>query len=122
MSLNARNKGTKGERELAKWLYDNLGLVDLPQRNLEQVRSGGGDLLVPPFLYECKRVETLALDAWWVQSVIAARKENLKPVVAFRQNKKNWEFLISADCIGLDKGYVRLTSRIFLQYAVKLYK
>ena len=42
MPVSERRKGADGERELAKLLYDRLG-VEL-KRNLEQSRNGGYDL------------------------------------------------------------------------------
>ena len=95
--INSRAKGANGEREFAKWLKENLNLQTLPQRNLEQVREGGSDILgVGQFVFEVKRVENLDLLTWWNQVVNDARLLNKEPVVAFRQNNKKWEFLISA--------------------------
>ncbi len=119
--INVRSKGASGERELAKFLHSNLPIDNMPQRNLEQVRSGGGDLLVPPFLYECKRVEALNLADWWYQAVVAGQRAELEPVVAFRQNKKPWEFLISAKNIGVDLGYMRIKSEVFFKFASPVY-
>lgn len=119
--INVRNKGAAGERELAEFLYLNLPIPEKPQRNLEQVRSGGGDLLVPPFLYECKRVESLSLGDWWYQAVIAGQRAELEPIVAFRQNKRSWEFLISAKNIGVDLGFMRVNSEVFFKFARPVY-
>jgi len=118
--LNARNKGASGERELARWLHTNMKLDKLPERNLEQVRHGGSDLLVYPFFFECKRVECLDLRSWWIQVKTEAEKEDAIPVVAFRQNRKQWEFLISASHIGLDKSFVRLNHDVFLLWAANV--
>lgn len=122
--INVRTKGAQGEREFCKWLYENMN-VPLPQRNLEQVRSGGSDIIeVEPFFFEVKRCETLSLDAWWHQVVVACKKSMLDPspvpVVCFRQNRKPWEFLISASQIGNDKGHVRLSERVFLEWSSRL--
>ena len=66
--VNARSKGASGEREFCHWLTDNLGLEVIPERNLEQVRSGGADICnVYPFIFEIKRVEVLDLKGWWIQ-------------------------------------------------------
>ena len=52
MSRMAKNKGANGEREFCKWLYENM-TVPMPQRNLEQVRSGGADVTdIEPFFFE----------------------------------------------------------------------
>jgi len=117
--INARSKGANGEREFCKWLYENLN-VSMPTRNLEQVRSGGSDIIdIPPFYFEVKRVEKLCLYKWWNQVRKAVDKQvdsSLVPIVAFRQNRKDWEFLISATHIGIDKGYLHITERVFLKW------
>lgn len=117
MALNARNKGAAGERELARWLMEHLSLSELPQRNLEQVRSGGADLTpVGNLLFEVKRCEVLQLNSWWIQVKSAARYDQ-EPVVAFRQNRKQWMFLISAKHIGVENGYLLLNGYTFLKWA-----
>jgi len=113
MAINSRRKGGNGEREFAEWVHNLLGLINKPKRNLEQVRSGGTDLIVPPFAFEVKRCEKLQLRKWWVQVVKAVKDKdglahNLIPVVAYRQNKQGWRILISAQYIGLDHGYLAL--------------
>ena len=117
--INVRAKGASGELEFCRWLYDNLN-IPMPTRNLEQVRSGGADILdVPPFVFEVKRVQTLALYKWWNQVRKATENlydDELLPVVAFRQDRKDWEFLISAKEIGIDKGYLRISQRTFLKW------
>lgn len=117
--INPRTKGASGEREFCRWLYDNLE-VPMPTRNLEQVRSGGSDIIdIEPFYFEIKRVEKLNIDAWWRQVSKAARNTNdgsIIPVVCFRQNRKDWEFLISAKYIGLEKGFLRISESTFLRW------
>lgn len=120
--INVRSKGANGEREFCKWLYENLN-VPMPTRNLEQVRSGGSDITdIEPFFFEVKRVETLLLDDWWRQVSVACKRswQDPVPVVAFRQNRKPWEFLISATHIGCKRGHVRVNQRIFLEWASKI--
>ncbi|MCP4552500.1 MAG: hypothetical protein GY834_10775, partial [Bacteroidetes bacterium] len=65
--VNPVKKGKDGEREAAKWLACNLKLAKTPERILEQPRSGGFDLLVPPFAIEVKRDQVLTLRSWWVK-------------------------------------------------------
>ena len=121
--INSRAKGASGEREFCRWLYDNLE-VPMPTRNLEQVRSGGSDIIdIEPFYFEVKRVEKLSLDKWWRQVNKAARNANddsIIPIVCFRQNRKDWEFLIGANHIGIEKGYLRLTEIVFLRWIKSL--
>lgn len=121
--MNVRNKGANGERELAKWLFENFDLEHMPERNLEQVRSGGSDIInIYPFFFECKRVEVLDLQSWWIQVRTEAEKDNQNaiPVVAFRQNRKPWEFLISASYIGNELGYMRLNQATFKEWALRI--
>ena len=123
MALNPVHKGKRGEKEFCRWLHVNLGLDYEPERNYNQSQRGSADIVsVAGWCFEVKRRETLALDDWWWQVAVAAQKIEEEPVVAFRQNRKPWEFLISAGAIGLDKGYLRVSEHIFKQYAVKAMK
>lgn len=120
--INSRAKGASGEREFCEWLQKNFDLPVKPKRNLEQVRSGGLDVIFPPFGFEVKREENIRLMDYWTQvkrAVEAYEKEEfvkLEPVVAFRQNKQPWEFLICASHIDLKRGFVRLTERAFINW------
>lgn len=122
--VNGRAKGSAGEREFCQWLYDNFDLDKIPERNLEQTREGGADILdITPFVFEVKRQERLDLNSWWLQVLTATRERDTEididhiPVVAFRQNNKKWEFLISAKYIGLEHGFIRLHAIRFIQWA-----
>lgn len=128
--VNARSKGASGEREFCKWLTDNLSILEItPERNLEQVRSGGADIVnIYPFIFEVKRVQLLDLSSWWIQVKHAWQEcreyqgsidTNLIPVVAFRQNHQSWEFLISAQLIGCNLGFLRLNERTFREWALE---
>lgn len=122
--INIRTKGNAGEREFCKWLFKTFELNKLPKRNLEQVRSGGTDIILPPFAFEVKRVEKPDWESFWCQSVIAARKLSegdeyegiFEAIVAHRYNRKPWTFLISADCIGVPNGFVHINERVFISY------
>lgn len=121
--INGIKKGKAGEREAAEWLYDNFNLGFKPERNLEQTRRGGHDLLgFSPFCFEVKRQETLNLRDWWIQVVHSTNEEYPIPVVMFRQNRKKWKFLISAQYIGLQKGYILLEIPEFKQWAMNILK
>lgn len=112
--INSRAKGARGEREFCEWLRNTLDLDFTPQRNLEQVRSGGSDILdVYPFVFEVKRVEKLQLKKWWLQVKAACRHdENLIPIVAYRQNGKKWSFLIPAVYICIEHGFIQLDENV----------
>lgn len=100
--LNSRAKGANGERELAALLTAWAREVDVSlslARNLEQTREGGYDLSgleLYGLAVECKRVETLSIDAWWKQTVRQARNSNLIPILGFRQNRKPWQFKLES--------------------------
>lgn len=120
--INSRAKGANGEREFCKWLAKNFN-VELPERNLEQVRHGGADIIdIEPFFFEVKRVENIDLYSWWNQVRLSVKSSPFEkiPVVAFRQNRSPWEFLISAECIGSKRGFVRLQENVFIKWAEKI--
>ena len=115
--INGRTKGSVAEREAAAWLQRTFKLQDTPQRNLEQVRSGGHDLLgFPPFAVEIKRQEKLDLRGAWVQ-VVNAADINEVPFVMYRKSRQKWHFLVSAKPLGLKNGFVRLEEREFILWA-----
>lgn len=111
----SRNKGQRGERELCDLLAKELCLPDGLRRNLEQVRNGGADIMeLPGFAVEVKRVEVLAVNTWWKQTVRQAG--NRHPVLAYRQNHKQWQFCLHAREIGLSEGYITVNKEIFFKW------
>lgn len=110
-AINIRAKGQSGERQFCKWLYDNFGIE--AERDLEQVRSGGGDIYTQGCCFEIKRVESLDIQAAWTQCVVAARKHALTPILAYRKNNQPWSFCIAARNIGLRKGSIQLNEFTF---------
>lgn len=87
----ARNKGARGENELAKLLSDELGYV--VKRKLGQARDGADDIEVGPYRIECKRQETLSIMKWCRQ-VEACTKPDEIPTVIFRQNGEQWRVVL----------------------------
>lgn len=84
MSINVRNKGANGEREVADILQRVVNEVALScgytapriRRNVEQSQVGGEDLVgLPWFSFEVKRVERVELDKWWEQTCVQARRK-----------------------------------------------
>lgn len=109
--INSRAKGANGERQAAKWLYYNLKLNAKPERNLEQVRSGGGDLIdIGCFCIEVKRCEKLQIIKWWNQALKSAEDRNEEPVLMYRRNKESWKFIV-------DHSMEIFTERDFRIYA-----
>lgn len=115
--INGRAKGAAGEREFCRWLQKVLDLDETPTRNLEQTREGGADILgVEPFVFEIKRCEGLKKQDWWLQVKAASTGEDDVPVVAYRQNRQPWRFLISANYLGLEAGFLELEERYFIKW------
>lgn len=127
--MNIRAKGASGELEFCDWLFRKGLVMSMPQRNLEQVRSGGIDVIPKdhPFVYEVKRVENitdLTLDKWWFKaSTDRARHnsntgEDREQVVAYRKNRGDWTFLISVEnLLGVTGTYAIVKTNTFVKYA-----
>jgi len=106
MGINPRTKGASGEREVADMLNGIIVKVMTAmayppeqvaaaaksvQRNQNQSAVGGCDLTnVFGMAVEVKRQESLAIPAWWRQTVAAAERNNELPVLMYRQNRKAW--------------------------------
>ena len=99
MGKMQRTKGATAERELLKLLSDGLGLN--LTRNLTQTREGGADCDdLEGYALEIKRHETLQLTTWWKQAVEQAG--NKVPVLAYRQSRKPWVFVVPMSCLNKD--------------------
>jgi hypothetical protein len=124
--MKARTKGSVGELEACRWLerkvFGNIGLT----RNLEQTRSGGADIIQPPFAFEIKRRKRsdrqLNYDGWWIQVNKATDKLSREsysvyyPVVMFRIDNGDWEFLIPATQIGCKQGWIHISRTRFVEW------
>ncbi len=107
MTINQRSKGQVGERELCMLLSKGLG-ADFPGvgsgvgessvglvRNIDQVRDGGADIMqLVPFAIEVKRGEQLLINKWLVQAARQVTAVNYIPVLAYRQNRRKWVFML----------------------------
>lgn len=89
-----RDKGSAGERELAKLLTDQLGFV--VKRNLGQSRDGADDITIQKFRLEVKRQETLKMDLW-SQQVEACAQPGEVPVLVYRRNGQPWRVCLLLD-------------------------
>lgn len=88
MSINSRNKGAKGERELARMLreYGYDGMRGCQRCGI----YGDPDVLGLPGIHiECKRVEKLNLYDAMAQSKRDARSNEM-PCVFHRKNRSEW--------------------------------
>jgi len=94
----AKSKGATGEREAAKLLVawaQGIQSDATFTRNLEQVRSGGHDLLGLEWLaIEVKRQVALNLNGWWKQTVNQAERVGGIPFLMWRQNRRPWMFRV----------------------------
>lgn len=93
--MNSRQKGARGERELAK----ALKAYGYDCRRGQQYCGANGDADVvglPGIHIECKRVEKLNLYDAMAQSKADAR-ENEMPVVMHRKNNCDWLVTMSLE-------------------------
>jgi Holliday junction resolvase-like predicted endonuclease len=120
--VNPKQKGKAGENEACLWfakhVFDNTVVLE---RNHNQTFIGC-DIVAHPFIVEVKRREALAYDKWWIQiNKVYLRLQEFNqayiPVVMFRQNRKEWEFLISATTIGSNVGWVHIPAVRFKDWA-----
>jgi len=99
MGKMQRTKGAAFERDIVLDLRSR-GYAGA-KRNLEQTRSGGGDIDLPGYMVECKRYANIAVYAWLEQCVAAAREEQIPVVVARGDNKKAIAILYWDDFMGM---------------------
>lgn len=89
-----RNRGAAAERELARWIKDELGVE--VSRNLKQFQQAQEGDLTPlgPMLLEVKYHARINTRDWWRQAVEQAKKRGLIPVVAYKVARKGWRFVL----------------------------
>ena len=101
MTINSRQKGAGGEREVIKLLRPLIERIyrqcdQQPpelERNTLQWHKGGCDILgVPGIALEIKRCETLEVDKWWAQACQQAERVGggTLPVLMYRKNRQPW--------------------------------
>lgn len=98
MGASQRTKGAAGEREFCEFLRVH-GFSEA-KRVLGQARDSGGDVAIPPMLYEVKRYHKIAVRKWLDQA--EASVVNYKgcevPCVAMREDgRKDWMVLLRAE-------------------------
>ena len=104
MSKSQRTKGAAGEREWCAFLAEH-GFPGA-KRVLGQAREGGGDVPLPPVLYEVKRRKGIAVYEWLTQAETALANEHTQaqrgefkcflPAVAARADGKPWIVILPA--------------------------
>ncbi len=88
-TMNSREKGKRGERELASELREH-GYGDSRRGQQYCGSDGSADVVGLPGIHiECKRVERLQLEDAMSQSIADARDGEL-PVVMHRRNHSAW--------------------------------
>ena len=111
MGKRSRDKGAAGERELARLLFDHLGVRI--RRNLEQSRAGGHDLepegdaptvhALRAFALEVKRrrrVSDAELRQWWDQAERQAARCARYPALAWRADRSPWRVTVPLRALG----------------------
>ena len=127
--VNGRQKGAAAEREVAKLLFDELGLSF--KRDLEQYRAADhGDLICDepfPFVIEVKRYKTgcAPQPAWWDQVCAAAKSAGLLPMLVYKYNHQQWKWRMPAEAVmraGLPHGCstMREDAELDWNYAVEM--
>ena len=86
MGKSQRTKGAGFEREICHVLSEALG--GKFTRNLDQVRDGGGDIMLPGYLIECKRRARISIYEWMEQADKSCNAEQ-KPIVIARGDNKD---------------------------------
>lgn len=105
--INSRAKGKSGERELIGELKKLLPseMTSELTRNLDQTREGGHDILgLDGWALEVKRyAEVLPadLERFWNQACEqAARNDEARPALCFRQDRRSWRTVIHVSELG----------------------
>lgn len=130
--VNARNKGAAGEREFigiiapivtnACKATGTAGII--LSRNFAQSAVGGCDmdsLAHLGFMFEVKRHETLSINTWWKQIQKAVHGRNCWPVLAYRQNRQPWTFVVDCGTLGIEaQGRVFMEQEVFAAWFEKV--
>jgi Holliday junction resolvase len=94
--MNSREKGKRGERELAKVLKE----YGYDCRRTQQYAGGmeeSADVVGLPYIHiECKRVQALNLDDAMNQAIRDSKGKNM-PTVFHRKNNQPWKVTMRLD-------------------------
>ena len=98
--MNSRQKGARGERELASYLRSQ-GWVKArrSQQYAGNPEGGSGDVVCGnfPFHVEAKRCQALKPEIWLKQAMSDAPKGKIPSVWFRRNNHKEWMVIMKAD-------------------------
>ena len=96
MAIHSRNKGKRGELELANLLKER-GYTDAHRGQQFKGTPDSPDVAgLPGFHVECKRVEAGNLYNWLEQAKADAG-EDQTPIVVHRKNNKPWVVVLDLD-------------------------
>lgn len=115
MTINSKQKGARGEREVAEILRK----YGFEARRSAQYCGNTGDAADIttnlPYHIEVKHQETLQIDKWWEQATHDAKDKT--PILVFRKNNQKWRVVMdfekflelnekvlvnNADCVNLE--------------------
>lgn len=99
MSINSKNKGKVGERELVNYLKSK-GYTARRTQQFSGNKDGTSDVLcdeLKDFHIEVKRVEKLNIYDAMEQAIRDAELENTIPIVAHRRNRDYWKVTLRLD-------------------------
>lgn len=94
MTINSKQKGARGEREVA----DILRKHGFDARRSAQYCGNTGDAADItsnlPYHIEVKHQERIEIDKWWDQAVHDAKENGKDPILVFRKNKQKWRVVM----------------------------
>lgn len=95
--INSRDKGARGERELAAYLRER-GFTGAKRGQQFKGSPESPDVAgLPGHHIECKRTEILALAAAYEQATRDCGSSDAIPIVAHRRNEKPWLVILKLD-------------------------
>ena len=102
---SSRNRGAAAERELARWIRDELGIPVV--RQIKQYQEAQHFDLTPvgPYGIEVKYHARINTKAWWKQAVVSAKVSGLIPVVAYKVYRDGFRFVLPYPSIGGEWRY-----------------
>lgn len=106
MSINSRNKGAVGERELANWLNEQGFKAKRGQQHAGSPDSPDVIHNLPNIHIEVKRVEKLNIDNALAQAIKDCGDKT--PTVWHRKNRKEWKVtMLAKDFIRMFKELLK---------------